>query len=144
MNCDSSAAAALFPSLRSIHPIKVRSFTDPFLGRLSARRSSPHVHLHPALSDLQGNRNGQREIINTNWKIFHVVHSLHGVLISSPPVVRHAQFAVLQIRQQTSPAPQAKGRSLPGELPDMMSASEGGRGLTESGHSKGGCVNFIV
>ena len=30
------------------------------------------------------------------------------------------------------------------ELPDMMSASEGGGGLWKSGRSKGGCVNFRV
>ena len=30
------------------------------------------------------------------------------------------------------------------ELPDMMSASEEGGGLWKSGHSKEGCVNFIV
>ena len=28
------------------------------------------------------------------------------------------------------------------ELPDMMSASEGGGGSWESGHSKAGCVNL--
>ena len=28
-------------------------------------------------------------------------------------------------------------------LPDMMSASKGGKGSLKSGHSKGGCVNFI-
>ena len=29
------------------------------------------------------------------------------------------------------------------ERPDMMSALEGGGGSWKSGHSKGGCVNFI-
>ena len=30
------------------------------------------------------------------------------------------------------------------ELPDMMSALEGGGGSWKSGHSKGGSLNFIV
>ena len=30
------------------------------------------------------------------------------------------------------------------ELPDMMSASEGGAGSWKSGRSKGGCMNFLV
>ena len=33
---------------------------------------------------------------------------------------------------------------LVGELPDMMSTSEGGGGSWKSGGSKGGCLHFIV
>ena len=34
--------------------------------------------------------------------------------------------------------------SVPGERPEMMSTSEGGKGVVESGCYKGGCVHFVV